>query len=81
FSEIYNKSEKDLPDLSPSKRQYHVIRLLINREVSDLLNTTAKNLDENKIHTLDDVRRAPGKLFKFSDELAAGNLKLKKFLF
>ncbi|MBD3218230.1 MAG: deoxyguanosinetriphosphate triphosphohydrolase [candidate division Zixibacteria bacterium] len=81
FAEVYKKSEKDLADLSSSKRQYHVIRLLINREVSDLLDTTVKNLDENKIETLDDVRKAPGKMFKFSDELRKKNLELKKFLF
>jgi dGTPase len=67
--------------LKKSKRQYHVIRLMINREVSELLSTTVENLRERNINSLKDVRRAGGKLIGFSRELADQNVQLKKFLF
>jgi dGTPase len=81
FEELYKRSENLLPDLSRSKRQYHVIRLMINTEVSDLIETTVENLGSNNVETMQDVRKAPGKMFKFSQELAEKNRHLKKFLF
>jgi dGTPase len=81
FADLYNKSEKQLPDLTTSKRQYHVIRLMIDCEVSDLINATVKNLQESSIKTLEDVHKNESKLFSFSDGLKERNIILKQFLF
>ncbi|MBD3381996.1 MAG: deoxyguanosinetriphosphate triphosphohydrolase [candidate division Zixibacteria bacterium] len=81
FNQIYKKSEKELPDLTRSKRQYHVIRLMINMEVTDLIMTTVENLKKYEIKTLDDVRRHDTKLLSFSENLERENSVLKKFLF
>ncbi len=81
FNEIYSFSEKEQPDLTRSKRQYHVIRLMINREVTDLIDTTASNLKEHGIRNLEDVRGFGGKLISFSADLLNKNAELKKFLY
>ena len=65
FNELYEKSVNDQPNLSHSKRQYHIIRLMINREVTDLIQTTAGNLEKSKIKTLADVRNNPGENVQF----------------
>lgn len=81
FNQIYKKSEKELPELTRSKRQYHVIRLMINLEVTDLIKATVENLKKFEIKTLEDVRGHDSKLLSFSDELERENSVLKKFLF
>jgi len=81
FSELYEKSEQELPGLSTSKRQYHVIRLMIDCEVSDLLESTIQNLEKKNIGSLDDVRKNDCKLFEFSKGLKEKNKHLKKYLF
>lgn len=77
---LFVQSEKQNPGLSRSKRQYHVIRMMINREVTDLVETLAENIRQNRISSLDDVRGFGDSLAHFSDELAAENTKLKGFL-
>jgi dGTPase len=58
-----------------------VIRRLIGTEVSDVIATTEARLKGAGIATLQDVRRAPGALVCYSDELSAKNRELKTFLY
>lgn len=81
FGKLYRLSEEQQPDLTISKRQYHVIRLMIDSEVSDLIRTTVKNLERKNISSLENVRHADCKLVGFSQELISENSRLKKFLF
>lgn len=80
WRELYLKSEKEYPGLSHSKRQYHVIRMMINREVTDLIYTTARRLRNEKIESLDDVRNCGEPIINFSPELTEENTSLKGFL-
>jgi len=81
FRELFTLSETSQPNLTTSKRQYHVIRLMINREVTDLINTTVANLKKNEINTLEDIRSFGSKLASFSNELKSKNKVLKDNLF
>jgi len=81
FGDLYKLSEDTYPNLTKSKRQYHVIRLMINREVSDLLQATVENIKKYDIKSLADVRDHKPKLATFSDELLKRNHELKKLLF
>jgi len=81
FAELYRRSEGQLSDLSKSRRQYHIIRLLIDHEVTDLLMATVRKLREYQVSSLDQVRSFGGKLVSFSPELKTKNAELKKFLF
>ncbi|MCK4656052.1 MAG: deoxyguanosinetriphosphate triphosphohydrolase [candidate division Zixibacteria bacterium] len=80
WRDLYLQSEKQYHGLSRSKRQYHVIRQMINREVTDLIYSTAANLSDKKIGSLDDVRNCDEPIALFSPELVADNTQLKGFL-
>lgn len=80
WGDLFRRSEKMQPDLSRSKRQYHVIRMLINREVTDLITNTARNLQKHGVQSLDDVRKSKEPIMRFSDELDSENRVLKRYL-
>ncbi len=58
-----------------------VIRYLINREVTDVIQTVERNLRELHIQSPEDVRCAPYNLVGFSAEMQEKNRQLKDFLF
>ena len=68
------------PSLTPEIRKYQTIRELINRQVTDLLVHSTRQLSARKIGSVEDVRRCPDRLIDFSDEMHALRLPLKKFL-
>jgi len=80
WRDLYRESERTQGDLTRSKRQYHVIRMLINREVTDLVYNTARRLHEYGISSIDDVRNCDEKLIRFSEGLLGENRTLKSFL-
>jgi dGTPase len=58
-----------------------IIREIIDREVRDLVATSAKSIAESGIQSADDARRQPGPLIRYSEELAEANRQLRKFLY
>ena len=58
-----------------------VIRDIIDREVHDLVATSAESIAESGVHSADDVRRQTAPLIRYSDELAEANRALRKFLY
>jgi dGTPase len=58
-----------------------VIRDIIDREVHDLVATSAESIAESGVRTADDVRRQTAPLIRYSDELAGANRALRKFLY
>jgi dGTPase len=58
-----------------------VIRDIIDREVHDLVASSAKSIAESGVRSADDVRRQTVPLIQYSDELAAANRALRKFLY
>ena len=58
-----------------------IIRDIIDREVHDLVATSAESIAESAVQTADDVRRQTAPLIRYSDELAKANRALRKFLY
>jgi dGTPase len=58
-----------------------IIRDIIDREVHDLVATSAESIAESGVQTADDVRRQTAPLIRYSDELAEANRALRKFLY
>jgi dGTPase len=58
-----------------------VIRDIIDREVHDLVATSAESIAESGVQSADDVRRQTAPLIRYSDELAYANRALRKFLY
>lgn len=63
------------------KSRYAVVRGLIDRLVSDVLEETGKRLEEFKIKSLDDVRRTKSKICDYSTEMSQTVKLIKNFLF
>ncbi len=58
-----------------------IIRDIIDKEVHDLVATSAKSIAESAVQSADEVRRQPAPLIRYSDELADANRALRKFLY
>ena len=58
-----------------------IIRDIIDREVHDLVSTSAESVAESGVQSADGVRRQPASLIRYSDELAEANRALRKFLY
>src|SRR5436309_3372625 len=69
------------PGLSLEKRQRALVRDLIGYMVGDVLAETARRVRDARVETIDDVRAAGGPRAGFSDELAAEERELKRFLY
>jgi dGTPase len=67
----------------PREPELHklVIRDIIDREVHDLVATSAESIAESGVQSADDVRRQTAPLIRYSDELAEANRALRKFLY
>jgi len=57
-----------------------LIRTIINLLVTDLINSSIKNINDNKINSFADVKNSGAKLASFSPNIEAANNELKKFL-
>jgi len=68
------------PDLDDRRLIYEIIRRMINVVVTDLTETTQRNLDEVAPASIEDVRGADRRLVGFSDEIAEQHQSLKQFL-
>ncbi len=58
-----------------------IIRDIIDREVHDLVATSAESIAQSGAQTADDVRWQTAPLIRYSDELAKANRALRKFLY
>ena len=58
-----------------------IIRDIIDREVHDLVATSAELIAQSGVKSADDVRRQTVPLIRYSDELAEANRALRKFLY
>ncbi len=66
--------------MTPEIRKYQIVRTLIDRQITDLIDTSSKRLHQLHIASIDDVRRCPERLLAFSEEMAALRKPLKIFL-
>jgi dGTPase len=58
-----------------------IIRDIIDREVHDLVVTSAQAIAKSGVQSADDVRQQPAPLIRYSDEMAAANRALREFLY
>ena len=67
------------PQLTGRRLVHETVRRMINTLVTDLIETTRQRLLAARVETLADVRQA-GALVGFSEELAAAQVEMKRFL-
>lgn len=81
WQELFERVEAELPEARLKVKVHETIRRLINRLVTDLVEHTMAGIENLKIQTVEDVRRAPRQLVGYSEQLRGKNAELKKFLF
>ncbi len=81
WKEISDRVIHSFPGLSKEMRHRQVIRLMINREVSSLVEQSMRNIEEFGIKSVEDARNCRRKTLELSDEMKEKHNALKKFLF
>ena len=81
---IFRQAAEDfagsLADLSPDQRTRRVAKLLIQLMVSSVIETSDRAIREAGVGSLEDVRRAPGRLIRLPENLAEKVRGLEAFL-
>jgi len=66
--------------LTPEIRKYQIIRALINRQVTDLVESSTHQLKQHRIQTIEELRACPERLIVFGHAMEALRKPLKAFL-
>ena len=81
WDELLQQSQDRYPDMNRHLQRHDIVRLLINRQVTDLVEHSTQRIDALGIKTLDDVRAANKLPMCFSPEFLKKISGLKTFLF
>ncbi len=77
----YDEVHGHFPDLHGRDLNTYVIRCIIDRQVQDVINTSAELIESSGVQSVEDVRRNPQPLIRYSDSLLSSNRKLRRFLY
>ncbi|MFH1537710.1 MAG: deoxyguanosinetriphosphate triphosphohydrolase [bacterium] len=77
---VLEEMDRSLGPDDPKMRRYHLVRMLIDAQVTDLLEQTRRNIEEKGVKSPDDVRSAGRPLVTFSREVERSAAELRKFL-
>ncbi len=80
FGEQYERVHERYPDLEDRRLLYEIIRRMINRLVTDLVENTRRSLEELQPGSIEDVRGLPEPIVRFSEGVYEQHLRLKRFL-
>jgi dGTPase len=81
FADYYAAIEARHPAGRTQLKFNEALRQVIDHLVSDLITNTEALVRQSGAQTAEDIRRAPARLARFSEEGRAQNAQLKKFLF
>jgi dGTPase len=83
--EIWQHSHEEVrrhfPKLRGKELYSYVIRCMIDRQVQDVIVTSAELIADARVQSVDDVRRQKKPLIRYSLRLLSGNRALRKFLY
>jgi dGTPase len=75
------KAKSSRSNLNREKLKYLTVRLIIDEQVTDLLNETTKRIENFSVKSVEDVRRCSEELAAFSSEFRHEFLEMKRYLF
>lgn len=81
FAEFYEEADKSHPDALEKLKFNEALKSLLNRLVTDLIETTRKQVCAAGIEDLEDVRACSGRLVAFSREVEKERSGIKQFLY
>ncbi len=80
WKEVHLEVTTAFPKLDPQLRRRQTIKLLIDRQVTDLIKFSEERLNKLKINCVDEVRKTRSKIISFSPEISEMKKDLKGFL-
>ncbi len=81
FDRFYREAENDYADV-PEKFQFNeALKRVLNRFVTDLIESTRNRVADSGVATLDDIRQFPHRLAGFSAEVDDERREAKQFLY
>ena len=80
FREYHAEVQARYPALAGRRQVYEILRRMINRLVTDLIDSSATRLGSSGVRSIAEVRSYPGPLIGFSDATRELNYTLKTFL-
>jgi dGTPase len=80
FAERAGKVRAEFPDCQDARLAREIIRSMIDRLVTDLIESSRARIEQAKPETADDVRHQPAALIALGEDLAEGQASLKRFL-
>jgi dGTPase len=80
FNDQYETVHARYPELEDRRLIYEIIRRMINKVVTDLIETTRSNIESASPQSIDDVRARQEPLVTFSEGVYAEHQELKRFL-
>jgi dGTPase len=80
FNDQFETVSRLHPDIEDRRQVYEIIRRMINRVVTDLVDTTQATLDRLKPDSIDEVRSHDAAMVSFSEVVYEEHISLKAFL-
>jgi dGTPase len=81
FGEAYEQVQASHPAAKEKLKFNEALKKVLDLLATDLIETTMRRVEQIGATSVDDIRRAPKRLAGFSEEFAARNVQLKRFLF
>jgi len=81
FNDQFEIVRERYPDLEDRRLIYEIIRRMINKVVTNLIETTRARIEASDLKSIDDVRNLDHALVAFSDDVYAEHTELKRFLY
>jgi dGTPase len=81
WQQSYEEVRGHFPKLRGAELMTYVIRCIIDREVQDVILTSGKAIETAGVQSVEEVRRQPKPLIRYSQPLLRANKKLRCFLY
>jgi dGTPase len=81
FGEYYKRVDTQHADARIKLKFNEALRQILDHLASDLIANTQRQVKESGAQSVEDIRRAPRRLARFSESAREQNAQLKKFLF
>jgi dGTPase len=80
FDNVYAKVDRQYPQGQRKLKINEVLKNILDHLATDLIENTRREVADNGVQTVDDIRRQKTRLARFSSEVAAQSASLKRFL-
>jgi dGTPase len=81
WAESHEEVRRHFPRMRGGELHRYVIRGITNRQVQDVIATSARRIARAGVQSADEVRRQPRPLIRYSAGLLRANRKLRRFLY